>query len=178
MGAAFGATEVVTLAFADAQGRQSAAGVVLALQAAGSCGAGLLYGTVKPAGPAAARLPWCVAAMAALLALPLLAATLTGSLLALAGALLIAGMATAPTMVTTMTLVQERTPEGRLNEGMTLAVTGLLGGIACGSAIGGWTVEHLSPEAGYVVPVTAASVALMVSLPRASNRFTDVLTHH
>ncbi|MFF5967397.1 MFS transporter [Streptomyces collinus] len=168
MGAVFGATEVVTLAFADAQGRQSAAGVVLALQAAGSCGAGLLYGAGKPAGPAAARLPWCVAAMAALLTLPLLAAALTGSLLALAGALLVAGMATAPTMVTTMTLVQERTPEGRLNEGMTLAVTGLLGGIACGSAIGGWTVEHLSPTAGYVVPVTAASVALALSLRGAS----------
>ncbi|MEU0220771.1 MFS transporter, partial [Streptomyces sp. NPDC006265] len=127
MGGVFGATEVATLAFADAQGRQSAAGIVLALQAGGSCVAGLLYGAVKPVGPAAARLPRCVAATAALLALPLLAAALTGSLLLLAAALLVAGMATAPTMVTTMTLVQERTPEGRLNEGMTLAVTRLLG---------------------------------------------------
>ncbi|MFE7900598.1 MFS transporter [Streptomyces sp. NPDC057424] len=178
MGGVFGATEVVTLAFADAQGRQSAAGAVLALQAAGSCAAGLLYGAAKPTGPAAARLPWCVAAMAALLALPLLAAALTGSLLVLAAALLVSGMATAPTMVTTMTLVQQRTPEGRLNEGMTLAVTGLLGGIACGNAIGGWTVEHLSPTAGYVVPVTAAAVALALSLRSASNRFTKCLASH
>ncbi|WP_376777936.1 MFS transporter [Streptomyces luteogriseus] len=178
MGGVFGATEVVTLAFADAQGRQSAAGVVLALQAAGSCGAGLLYGAVKPVGPAAARLPRCVAAMAALLTLPMLAAALTGSLLLLAATLLVAGMATAPTMVTTMTLVQQRTPEGRLNEGMTLAVTGLLGGIACGSAIGGWTVEHLSPTAGYGVPVTAAVVALALSLRRPSNRFTECLAPH
>ncbi|MFI7140317.1 MFS transporter [Streptomyces massasporeus] len=178
MGGVFGATEVVTLAFADAQGRESAAGIVLALQAAGSCGAGLLYGAVKPAGPAATRLPWCVAAMAALLTLPLMAASLTGSLLLLAAALLVAGMATAPTMVTTMTLVQERTSEGRLNEGMTLAVTGLLGGVACGSAIGGWTVGHLSPTAGYVVPVTAAAVALVFSRRRPSNRFTDCLASH
>ncbi len=178
MGAVFGSTEVVTLAFADAQGLQSAAGAVLALQAAGSCAAGLLYGAVKPTGPAAARLPWCVAAMTALLTLPLLAATLTGSLLFLAGALLVAGMATAPTMVTTMTLVQQRTPEGRLNEGMTLAVTGLLGGIACGSAIGGWTVEHVSATAGYAIPVTAAAAALMLSLSGTSNRFTDCLTPH
>jgi predicted MFS family arabinose efflux permease len=182
MGGVFGATEVVTLAFADAQGRQSAAGAVLALQAAGSCAAGLVYGAAKPAGPAAARLPRCVAAMAALLTLPLLAAALTGSLLVLAATLLVAGMATAPTMVTTMTLVQERTPKGRLNEGMTLAVTGLLGGIACGSAIGGWTVEHLSPTAGYAVPVTAAATALVLSLTlsshSASNRFTETLTLH
>ncbi|MET9814229.1 MULTISPECIES: MFS transporter [unclassified Streptomyces] len=178
MGGIFGSTEVVTLAFADARGHSSAAGAVLALQAAGSCAAGLVYGAVKPAGPAAARLSWCVATMAALLTLPLLAAALTGSLPLLAGALLVAGMATAPTMVTTMTLVQQRTPEGRLNEGMTLAVTGLLGGIAGGSALGGWMVEHVSATAGYGVPVTAAALALALSLTVASNRFTLTRTTH
>jgi predicted MFS family arabinose efflux permease len=66
-------------------------------------------------------------------------------------------------MITGMTLVQRRTPEGRLNEGMTLAVTGLLGGIACGSASGGWVVEHLSATAGYLVPVSAAAVALLAA---------------
>ena len=164
VGAVFGSTEVVTIAFADAQGHRSAAGVVLALQAAGSCVAGLLYGRLRLTGPASARLPWCIAAMTTLMTLPLLATALTGSLLLLAGALLVAGMATAPTMVTAMTLVQQRTPESRLNEGMTLAVTGLLGGIACGSAAGGWTVDHLSPTAGFGVPTTAAAVALMIAL--------------
>ncbi|MFJ9536515.1 MFS transporter [Streptomyces sp. NPDC101225] len=163
-GGVFGAMEVVTIAFADAQGHRSAAGAVLALQAAGSCVAGLLFGALPPAAPASARLPWCLAALTALLALPLLAASLTGSLPLLAGSLLLASMATAPAMVTTMTLVQRRTPEGRLNEGMTLAVTGLLGGIACGSATGGWTVDHMSPAAGFGVPATAAAVALMISL--------------
>ncbi|MFE2335728.1 MFS transporter [Streptomyces coelicoflavus] len=164
MGGVFGSMEVVTIAFADAQGHRAAAGAVLALQAAGSCAAGLLYGAIKPAGPAEHRLPWCVAAMTALLTLPLLAASLSGSLPLLALTLLVGGMATAPTMVTTMTLVQHRTPEGRLNEGMTLAVTGLLGGIACGSAAGGWTVEHVSPTAAYGVPVTAAAIALLLTL--------------
>ncbi|GHI95303.1 MFS transporter [Streptomyces olivaceus] len=180
-GGVFGATEVVTIAFADAQGHRAAAGVVLALQAAGSCAAGLLYGALKPAGPAARRLPWCVAAMTALLTLPLLAASLSGSLPLLALTLLVAGMATAPTMVTTMTLVQQRTPRDRLNEGMTLAVTGLLGGIACGSAAGGWTVEHVSPAAAYAIPVTAAATALLLALlpprtPRHNPR--DAATRH
>ncbi|MFF8356202.1 MFS transporter [Streptomyces chartreusis] len=164
LGAVFGSMEVVTIAFAEAQGHRTAAGVVLALQAGGSCAAGLLYGRVRFAGPAEDRYPWCVAAMTALLILPLLAASLTGSLLLLSAALLVAGMATAPTMITNMTLVQRRTPECRLNEGMTLAVTALLGGIACGSAAGGWVVEHLTPTAGYGVPVTAAAVALLVTL--------------
>jgi predicted MFS family arabinose efflux permease len=162
-GAVFGSMEVVTIAFADEAGHKAAAGAVLALQAAGSCVAGLVYGAVRPAGPAARRHPWCVAAMTVLLALPLLAA-LTGSLLVVAGALLVAGMATAPTMVTGMTLVQARTPEGQLNEGMTLAVTGLLGGIACGAAAGGSAVERLGPTAGYAVPAAASACALVLAL--------------
>ncbi len=88
----------------------------------------------------------------------------------LAGALLVAGMATAPAMVTGMTLVQHRTPEGRLNEGMTLAVTGLLGGIACGAAAGGWVVEHVSATAGYGVPVAAAATALLISVTSTAGR--------
>ncbi|WP_128428839.1 MFS transporter [Streptomyces cyaneus] len=164
MGAVFGSTEVVTLAFADAQGHRTAAGAVLALQAAGSCAAGLWFGRLRLSGPPEYRYPWCIAAMTTLLTLPLLAASLTGSLLLLSAALLIAGMATAPTMITNMSLVQQRTPDGRLNEGMTLAVTALLGGIACGSAVGGWMVEHLSPTAGYGVPVTAAAAALVIAL--------------
>ncbi|MFF7953118.1 MFS transporter [Streptomyces griseorubiginosus] len=177
MGAVFGSMEVVTIGFADGQGHRAAAGVVLGLQAAGSCAAGLVYGAVQRNGSVEDRYVWCITAMTALLTLPLLAAALTGSLLVLACALLVAGMATAPTMVTGMTLVQRHTPPGRLNEGMTLAVTGLLGGIACGSAAGGWTVEHVSPVAGYGVPVTAAAAALMIALVTrrptgSSNRFT------
>jgi predicted MFS family arabinose efflux permease len=172
MGAVFGSTEVVTIAFADAQGHGSAAGPVLALQAAGSCAAGLVYGATRRTGSPEDRYVWCIAAMTALLALPLLAASRTGSLPVLAAALLVAGMATAPTMVTGMTLVQRRTPPGRLNEGMTLAVTGLLGGIACGSAAGGWTAEHMSPVAGYAVPVTAAATALAIALSSAGHRTT------
>ncbi|WP_210633903.1 MFS transporter [Streptomyces sp. GESEQ-13] len=180
-GGVFGSMEVVTIAFADGQGHRTAAGAVLALQAAGSCVAGLLYGAVRPAGSAWSRLAWCLAAMSVLMTLPLLAA-LTGSLLVLAGALLVAGMATAPTMVTTMTLVQRHTPEGRLNEGMTLAVTGLLGGIAGGSAVGGWIVEHVSATAGYGVPVAAAVTAFTVAGTLlafgSSNRFMDHRPHH
>ncbi|MFI8298053.1 MFS transporter [Streptomyces nigra] len=163
LGAVFGATEVVTLAFADEQGHRAAAGAVLGLQAAGSCAAGLLYGRLRLTGSPERRYPWCVAVMTALLVLPAVAAG-TGSLVFLAGALLLAGMATAPTMITNMALVQRRTPPSRLNEGMTLAVTALLGGIACGSAAGGFTTDRLSPSAGYAVPVVAAGVALVVAV--------------
>lgn len=155
-GAVFGSMEVVTIAFADGP----VAGPVLALQAAGSCAAGLLYGRVRRT----AGLAVCLAAMTALMSLPLLAAAATGSLPAVAGALLVAGMATAPTMVTAMTSVQRVTPRARTNEGMTLAVTALLGGVAAGSASGGFVVEHLGATQGYAVPVCAAALALVLAL--------------
>lgn len=169
-GAIFGSLEVVTLAYADAHGIRSTGGALLALQAAGSGAAGLLYGLLRPAARPGRRFLVCTAAMAALMLLPLLAAS-TGSPAALAVALLAAGMATAPTMVTGMGLVQSRTPPGQLNEGMTLAVTALLGGIAAGSAGGGWAVEHLSgPGAAYGVPAAAAALALTVTLLTARRR--------
>ncbi|GAA3915000.1 MFS transporter [Streptomyces gulbargensis] len=154
-GAVFGSMEVVTLAFVDGP----VAGPVLALQAAGSCAAGLLYGRARRS----ARLRTCLAAMAVLMTLPLLAAS-TGSLPALAGGLLIAGMATAPTMVTGMGLVQRLTPPAQLNEGMTLAVTALLAGIAAGSATGGFAADHAPFAAfGYLVPAAAAALALLLT---------------
>ncbi|MFH8680068.1 MFS transporter [Streptomyces lydicus] len=167
-GAIFGSLEVVTLAYADDHGIRSAAGGMLALQAGGSGAAGLLYGLLRPAGRLGDRFLTCVGAMAGLMLLPLAAAA-TGSAPALAAALLAAGMATAPTMVTGMGLVQARTPADRLNEGMTLAVTALLGGIAAGAAAGGFAVDHLAaPAAAYGVPATAAALAL--TLARSGRR--------
>ncbi|MFG3355334.1 MFS transporter [Streptomyces sp. NPDC048001] len=154
-GAVFGATEVVTLAEVGG----AAGGAVLGLAAAGSGAAGLLYGRTRRA----VALPWCLAGMTALTTLPLLAAVLTDRLALLAAALLVAGTATAPAMVAGMTAVQRLTSAGRANEGMTLAVTALLGGIAAGSAAGGWTVERLEPAAGYLVPVCAAALAWAVA---------------
>ncbi|WP_037772152.1 MFS transporter [Streptomyces sclerotialus] len=163
-GAVFGSLEVVTIGFADGHGVRAVAGGILALQAAGSCAAGLLYGLLPPAGRPAARFTGCVAAMTVLMLLPLLGAA-SGSLAVLAGTLLVAGMATAPTMVTGMGRVQALTPAGQVTEGMTLAVTALLTGIAAGSAAGGWATDHLgSGGAAYGAPAAAAALALTVTL--------------
>ncbi|MGW9292479.1 MFS transporter, partial [Streptomyces albidoflavus] len=161
-GIVFGTLEVTTLAFADSAGHAAAGGLIVGLQAAGSCVAGLVYGARAPAGPAAARLPVLLALLAAALALPALAAT-TGSAALLAPAVLCAGMATAPVMITAMTLVQHRTPPARLNEGLTLAVTAILTGIALGSALAGQTADHLAPGTGYTVALAAACAAIALA---------------
>ncbi|MCC0574908.1 MULTISPECIES: MFS transporter [Streptomyces] len=154
-GAVFGSLEVVSIAHAG--------GAILALQAAGSCVAGLVYGSLRPARDVRLRLLLCLAGMTALMSLPLLAATGSAALPVLALCLLIAGAATAPTMVTGMTLIQRATPPEQLNEGMTLAVTALLGGIAAGAAAGGWLAEHAGTATGYAAPMSAAALALLVA---------------
>lgn len=54
-GTIFGAVDVVTVAFADEQGHKSAASVVLALYAAGSCVAGIVFGLLRFTGAPARR---------------------------------------------------------------------------------------------------------------------------
>ncbi|MEV4976002.1 MFS transporter [Streptomyces scopuliridis] len=165
-GSVFGAMEIATVAHATA----SSATLVLALQATGSCLAGLVYGSLPAAADPGRRLLLCLTAMTALMSLPFAATTTTGSLWALAPALLLAGMATAPAMVTGMALVQRQVPAERLNEGMTLIVTALLGGIACGSAVGGSATEHLGPTAAFAVPIVAAALATVTALRLRARR--------
>ncbi|UQX01382.1 MFS transporter [Streptomyces sp. RerS4] len=153
-GVVFGSMEVTSVAHLAAEGLGAASGPVLALQAAGSCLAGLLYGTLRPR-----SLTTCLCALAVAMALPWAAAG-AGSLPLLAAALLLAGIATAPVMVTAMSLVQRATPQGRLNEGMTLAVTAILAGIAAGSATAGQAVDHLGTTTAYALPAAAALLAL------------------
>ncbi|KOU23233.1 transporter [Streptomyces sp. WM6372] len=156
LGLLFGSMEVTSIAHLGARGLGAATGLVLALQAAGSCAAGLLYGTLRPR-----SLRTCLITLTAAMALPWAAAA-TGSLPLLAGALLLAGMATAPTMVTAMSRVHALAPEGRLNESMTLAVTAILAGIALGSATAGTLIDHLGPTTPYALPTAAALLALSI----------------
>ncbi|MFJ3882006.1 MFS transporter [Streptomyces sp. NPDC090077] len=166
-GAVFGSMEVASIAHLAALGLGGASGPVLALQAAGSCAAGLFYGTRRPR-----SLRTCLVALAAAMALPWAAAA-TGSLALLAGALLLAGVATAPVMVGAMALVQRATPRGRLNEGMSLAVTAIMAGISVGAAGAGQAVDRLGSTAAYALPAAAALLALAFSV--ATSRFIRIV---
>ncbi|MEU6405627.1 MFS transporter [Streptomyces sp. NPDC046985] len=157
-GAIFGAVDVVTVAFADERGHKGAASVVLALYAAGSCTAGLLFGLLPPSAAPARRWLLGVCAMAVSM-IPLL---LVGNLPFLAVALFVAGLTVAPTMITTMALVEEHVPRAHLTEGMTWVSTGLAVGVALGSSAAGWVIDAAGARAGYGVPAVAGAVAVAV----------------
>ncbi|MFJ3309270.1 MFS transporter [Streptomyces sp. NPDC086549] len=157
-GAIFGAVDVVTVAFADEHGHKSAASVVLALYAAGSCLAGVVFGLLRFAGAPERRWLLGICAMAVSM-IPLL---LVGNLPLLAVALFVAGLSIAPTMITTMSLIEEHVPRAKLTEGMTWVSTGLAVGVAVGSSVAGWVIDAAGARAGYGVPVVSGTVAVAV----------------
>ncbi|WP_345623841.1 MFS transporter [Streptomyces ziwulingensis] len=157
-GAVFGSIDVVTVAFAEERGHKAAASLVLAVYAAGSCVAGMVFGLMRFAGAPERR--WLLGVCAtAVSMIPLL---LVGSLPFLAVALFVAGLSIAPTMITTMSLIEEHVPRAQLTEGMSWVSTGLAVGIALGSSAGGWVIDTAGARAGYGVPAVAGAVAVTV----------------
>ncbi|MFF2045529.1 MFS transporter [Kitasatospora sp. NPDC058170] len=166
-GAIFGSVEVVTVAYADAQGHKPVASVVLALWALGSCVAGVVFGTLKLKGSMAGRFFGGVLFMALSMAPLLLVAESVhgvGGLIAVGAALLVAGIAISPTLITAMALVERLVPASQLTEGMTWTTTGLALGVAVGSSAGGWVVDAAGAPAGYWVPVTAGAFGVLTAL--------------
>ncbi|MER7621706.1 MFS transporter [Streptomyces sp. NPDC126503] len=159
-GAIFGSVDVVTVAFAEEQGHKAAASLVLAVYALGSCLAGAVFGLLHLKGEPSRRWLLGICAMAVSM-IPLL---LAGNLPLLAVALFVAGLSIAPTMVTTMALVEAHVPRTKLTEGMTWTGTGLAIGVALGSSAAGWVVDASGAEAGYVVPVVSGALAVVVGL--------------
>ncbi|MEV7592993.1 MFS transporter [Streptomyces sp. NPDC089922] len=158
-GAIFGSVDVVTMGFAEELGSKSAGGLLLAVWAFGSCLAGIVFGTLRFKGKAEPRWVLGISAMAVSM-IPLL---LAGNLPILAVALFVSGLAIAPTMITTMALIEAHVPREKLTEGMTWISTGLAVGIALGSSVAGLVVDGAGARSGYVVSLSAGAAAAAVA---------------
>ncbi|MET9296796.1 MFS transporter [Streptomyces sp. NPDC003077] len=157
-GAIFGAIDVVTVAFAEQEGHKSAASLVLAVYALGSCCAGIVFGLLRLKGDPARR--WLLGVCA--MAVSMIPLQLVGNLALLAVALFVAGLAIAPTMVSTMALVEQHVPRAKLTEGMTWTSTGLAVGVALGSSAAGMVVDAAGAHRGYLVAAVAGALAALV----------------
>ncbi|HET7398296.1 MAG TPA: MFS transporter [Intrasporangium sp.] len=159
-GVIFGVNEVVTLAVAEAGGHKNAAGPILALYAVGSALSGLVFGHFSHGRSLVKLLVAGTLGMAVLEAPVLLA----GNLRFLALLMLVAGIATAPTLITTMNLIERLVPKAQLNEGMTIVLTGLIIGIAAGSAVSGMVIDRVGAREGYAVAIVAGTLAFVMAL--------------
>ncbi|MEJ2764397.1 MFS transporter [Photobacterium sp. MCCC 1A19761] len=106
LGMIVGTIDVISVAFAKAQGQPVAASVVLSVYAVGSCLAGLVFGAMNVRLPLSKQLLIAATATAAM-TLPLLA---VNSILALSVTVFVAGLFFAPTMIIAMGLAERLVP--------------------------------------------------------------------
>ncbi len=159
IGVVFGATEVVVVAFTDREGVPGAAGLVLALWAGGSLLAGLLVGAFWNAPDPLRRLRWTTV----LLALLYVPAALAPDVVVLAIAMFLLGSMIAPTLIAATSLVERHVAPSRLTEGITWTTTGLSVGAAPGAALAGAVVDAHTAAAGFLVPLGAGLVTVVVA---------------
>ncbi len=159
VGGVLGGNEVVAVAVAGEAGRTGMASVILGAFALGSALSAIIFGTRRFSGSIAKRFVWCALAMF-VLEVPVL---LIDSLWGLAAMMLVAGSAMAPTLITGMTLVQHLVPAAFLTEGMAVVITGLLVGLASGTALSGILVDSWGAHETYVLPVVAALISALIA---------------
>jgi predicted MFS family arabinose efflux permease len=161
IGAGFGAVEIAMPAFAEAHGsRPAAAGVLLAIWAAGSMAGGLLYGGLAPSRPPAQQLPWLVTALAVGGSLPLLAQG-RGTM---AVALFAYGFTIAPFFSCNSWLLGAAAPAGTTTEAFAWNSSMIFGGAAIGTALAGALAEHSGPTAALAVTSVAGLLTVVTSL--------------
>lgn len=160
MGVVVGTVDIVSVAFAEQMGRTGAASLVLSAYALGSCVAGLVFGGLKLNIPLH-RLLLLGGLATAATTLPLL---LVASVAQLAGAVLLAGLFFAPTMIVAMSLVERVVPEQQLTEGMTWLLAGLNIGVAMGAAASGQMVDQGGASSGFMVALYAAALIVLLAL--------------
>jgi MFS family permease len=161
IGAVFGLIEVSVVALARDHGDPGAAGPMLGLWATGSLLAGIAYGAVGWTGPPRRRFVATVAAFA--LGTVLIAAA-THSLTVMTVALLVAGLANAPTLITGNTLVPTVVPSGVVTEAYTWLSVTLFAGVAVGSTLAGVLVDASGPSAGLLAGTGAAAGAVLATV--------------
>jgi hypothetical protein len=158
IGGVFGAVEISTVAFADRLDRPGLAGPLLACYAGGSAVAGLVFGAVTLRASARARLLAGAAAMTATVtALPAV-----DSSAVLAGALFVAGLGIAPTLISAFSLVERIVPAGTVTEGLTWATTGLVVGLSGTIWLSGRIVDETGVGEAYAVAIGSGLCALVV----------------
>jgi len=159
-GTLFGSVEVITVAFAQQHGHESAAGLLLAVYALGSLVAGVVFGAIHLATPLPRKLLVLLSAMAVTAVfLPL-----AGSVWQLAVTLLVAGFTIAPTLITAFALVEDLVPAALLTEGLAVENTGLALGVTLGGAVGGPLIDDLGAQHAFVLSSAGAIAAFVLAV--------------
>ncbi|WEK02017.1 MAG: MFS transporter [Candidatus Sphingomonas phytovorans] len=160
IGATFATAEVSVVAITKELGQPSAASLVIGVYAMGSFVVGIIIGALSLKLPLQRQLAIAVA-VTALTTLPLL---LANTVVWLALAVFLSGIAISPTFITAFGLIERHVPEAMLTEGVTWVMTGIGIGMALGSFAAGLTIDAFGARNGFWVSVAAGTIALSTVL--------------
>ncbi|MFD9705859.1 MFS transporter [Lentzea sp. NPDC059081] len=161
IGALFGLIKVGVVALTREMGRPGVSGIVLALWAGGSLVSGVFYGSRTRRSAPARRFLLGAAAMAAG---TVVVAVCSGSLVALTIALVVAGAANAPTLITGNALVTAVVPAHVVTEAYTWLGVTVFAGIAIGAPSGGALVDRFGAAGAFWAATGAGVVALLAAV--------------
>ncbi|UIK15202.1 MFS transporter (plasmid) [Rhizobium leguminosarum] len=159
VGAIFATAEVSVVAITKELGQPNAASLVIGVYALGSFLLGLTLGALNLRIPLHRQLLIAVAILA-LTSLPLLVAG--SSVMLLAVAVFVSGIAISPTFITAFGLIERRVPESVLTEGVTWVMTGIGIGMALGAFVSGWVVDSYGPQSGFWVSAAAGAATVLI----------------
>jgi MFS family permease len=166
MGFAIGAVEVGIPALALHEGSRAASGFLLALWSFGSMVGGIRYSSSHWRATLGSRYMLLLLANC-LSILPLVAA---GSIGVAAACSFVAGLAIAPAFSCQYVLVGHVVLPGTEHEAFSWTLSGLIGGVAAGSALGGVVVAPLGVKAPFIIASVVACLAAIAAL-RFRGRF-------
>lgn len=162
LGAVFGSLEIATVAVTESLGVPAAAGLVLALYAAGSLLGGLVFGAWSPPTMNPLRQLMIGSLLLAVVTIPLLFVT---GVVALSVVAILAGVAVAPVLIITNHLVSSVVPPGQLTEGLAwVNTTGLGAGVALSAAGTGYLIDSFGADSGYAVTAGAGLATVLLAV--------------
>ncbi|MEV3985317.1 MFS transporter [Nonomuraea sp. NPDC049758] len=167
IGAGLGPVDVVVVARADAAGNPVAAGVLLAVLAAGSGLGGLVWGRLRHT----ARLSTQMAGLLAVTAATTALTGLVSDLVPLGLCLALMGAAIAPALIVVYVAVDDSVSDANRTEATTWVNTANNVGVAIGAAAAGVIIEKATP--GLALLAGAALVILLLAALLAFRRLVD-----
>ena len=159
MSISFGVLEVGIPAFADALGSAEQAGILLSLLAVGSLTGALVYGSRQWPGTVDVRYRVLLTAFGVGLVL----VPLASGLVSMAGAMFLAGVTLAPSVICAYLLVEAAAPAGSVTEAFSWTTTGNVLGAAAGAAAAGVAVDVSGPRAALMIGTAAVLAAALIA---------------
>jgi MFS family permease len=164
VGVLVGAVEVGAASAASALGSSAGGGLLLGIWSIGSLAGGVFTARLGGGARGAIGLSLILAALACG---HITAAVVSGDLVSLAIALLVAGAALAPTFASAYAMVDRVAPAGAVTEAFAWLATALAVGGAAGSAVAGVLADHSGPSAAFVLAGASGVAAALITMLRA-----------